>query len=183
MPGVFLLALVVLSAAPAALAQHPRADIETLKKQLEELQRREGETKRQLEEMQRRLDELQSQPAAPDTAPADQLEQAIQELPKAPTAPPPAPALASQRIGGTTFRLIDISLDVLAAGGGSTVGDAELQVLQGSDHDPRKNGFTLQNVELSLTVAVDPYVNGEAHIVFFVDRSTAKPSSSWKKPS
>jgi hypothetical protein len=49
------------------------------------------------------------------------------------------------------------------------VDDAALQVLQGSDHDPRKNGFTLQNVELSLTGAVDPYFNGEAHIVFFVD--------------
>jgi hypothetical protein len=170
MPGVFLLAIAVFSVAPAALAQNPRAEIEILKKQLEELQRKEGETQRQLEEMQRRLDVLQSQPAAPEKAPADKLEQAIQELPKAPTpTPTPAPALVSQRLGGTTFRLIDLSLDVLAAGGGSTVGDAELQVLQGGDHDPRKNGFTLQNVELSLTGAVDPYVNGEAHIVFFVD--------------
>ena len=37
MPGVFLLAIAVLSVAPAALAQNPRAEIETLKKQLEEL--------------------------------------------------------------------------------------------------------------------------------------------------
>ena len=132
MPGVFLLAIAVFSVAPAALAQNPRAEIEILKKQLEELQRREGETKRQLEEMQRRLEILQSQPAAPEKAPADKLEQAIQELPKAPTLPPtPAPALVSQRLGGTTFRLIDISLDVLAAGGGSTVGNAELQDLEG----------------------------------------------------
>jgi TolA-binding protein len=86
-PGVFLLAIAVLSAAPTALAQNPRTEIETLKKQLEELQHREGETKRQLEELQRRLDVLQSQPVAPEQAPADKLEQAIQELPKAPTPP------------------------------------------------------------------------------------------------
>ena len=142
MPGVFLLAIAVLSAAPAALAQNPRAEIEILKKQLEELQRREGETKRQLEEMQRRLDVLQSQPAAPEKAPADKLEQAVQELPKVPTQPTtPAPALASQRFGGTTFRLIDISLDVLASGGGSTVGDAELQVLAGWRPRPAQERF------------------------------------------
>jgi hypothetical protein len=169
-PGVFLLAIAVLSAAPTALAQNPRTEIETLKKQLEELQHREGETKRQLEELQRRLDVLQSQPVAPEQAPADKLEQAIQELPKAPTPPTTsAPALASQRLGGVTLRLIDLSLDVLAGAGGSTVGDEELQRLEGGDHDPRKNGFTLQNVELSLAGAIDPYFTGETHLVFFVD--------------
>jgi hypothetical protein len=173
MPGVFLLVIAVLSAAPAALAQRPRAEIETLQKQLEELQRREGETKRQLEELQRRLDDLQSQPPVQEKAPADKLEQAVQELPKAPTQPStPAPALASKRLGGTTFRLIDISLDVLAAAGGSTVGNTELQNLEGGDHDPRWNGFTLQNVELSLAGAVDPYFTGETHLIFFVDPAT-----------
>ncbi len=170
MLGVFLLAIAVLSAAPAALAQNPRAEIETLKKQLEELQRREGETKRQLEEMQRRLDALQAQPAVQEKAPADKLEQAVQELPKAQTQPTTtAPSLASRRMGGTTVRLIDISLDVLASAGGATVSDEALQNLQGGGHDPHKNGFTLQNVELSLAGAIDPYFTGESHLIFFVD--------------
>ena len=168
--GVFLLVAAGLFTAPAALAQSQRQEIELLKQQLEEMRRRDSETKRQLEELQRRLDALQAQPAAPAQPPADKLEQAVQELPKPQTQPTtPAPALASQRLGGTTVRLIDVSLDVLAAGGGSTIGDEGLQALQGGGHDPRKNGFTLQNVELSLTGAVDPYINGETHIVFFVD--------------
>src|SRR5262245_40481997 len=112
--GVLLLAVAGLSTAPAALAQNQQ-EIDMLKKQLEELQRRDAETKRQLEEMQRRLDALQAQPAAQEKPPADKLEQAVQELPKAPAQPaPPAPSLASQRLGGTTVRLIDLALDVLA---------------------------------------------------------------------
>ena len=170
------LGLVMLgSLTPDAWAQkNPQAEIETLKRQLEDLRHRDEETKRQLEELQRRFDTLQSQPAVPDKAPADKLEQAIQDLPKAPPQPgiTPPPALASQRLGGTTFRLIDISLDVLAGAGGSTVGDEALQRLEGGDHDPRKNGFTLQNVELSLAGAIDPYFTGETHLIFFVDPPT-----------
>ena len=82
----------------------PAAEIDLLKKQLEELRQRDEKTKQQLEEMQRRLDVLQSQPPAQEKAPADKLEEAVQELPKAPTPPTTfAPALASQRLGGTTF--------------------------------------------------------------------------------
>src|SRR6185295_12949472 len=106
-------------------------------RQLEELQRREGETKRQLEDLQRRLETIQSQPAIQEKAPADKLDQAVQDLSKPQTQPTTSPSLASQRLAGTTLRLIDLSMDVLASSGGSTAGDAELQVLQGGDHDPR----------------------------------------------
>ncbi len=168
-----LLPLTLLSLASEGLTQPSRAEIKTLKKQLEELQRRESDTKQQLEELQQRLDRLQSAPAAPSQTPVDPLERALQHVPApAQAAPPPATpssALAARRLGGTQFRLIDISVDILAAAGGSSVGDAALQGLQGGGHDPRKNGFTLQNVELSLSGAVDPYFNGETHIAFFVD--------------
>ena len=33
-----------------------------------------------------------------------------------------------------------------------------------------RRGFTLQNVELSLFGAVDPYFTGEAHLVYFIDK-------------
>src|SRR2546421_485440 len=87
--------------------------------------------------------------------------------------PPPPPSgtaiptavptgdVASKQIGGANFRLIDVSFDVLAAAGGSTVSDSALGNLEGGDHDPRKNGFTIQNTELSLSGAIDPYLGGE----------------------
>lgn len=77
------------------------------------------------------------------------------------------PAAAPQT--GGKLRLIDLSLDALFAAGGSTESDASLQNLQGGGHDPRKRGFTVQNIELSLAGAVDPYLRGEGHIVFFLD--------------
>lgn len=104
--------------------------------------------------------------AAGAKQPVSPLDQAIQEL-KTPTA---QPALASKSVGSATLRLIDIAVDILIGAGGSTANDATLEALQGGDHDPRRNGFTLQAMELSLSGAVDPYVRGEAHVVFFIDR-------------
>lgn len=75
---------------------------------------------------------------------------------------------------GSGIRLIDISLDALFAAGGSTENDETLQNLQGGGHDPRKRGFTAQNIELSLIGAVDPYMRGEAHIIYFLDPLTGE---------
>lgn len=72
------------------------------------------------------------------------------------------------------LRLMDISMDALFAAGGSTADDDELQNLQGGGHDPGKRGFTVQNIELSLAGAVDPYLNGEAHIIYFLDPLTGE---------
>lgn len=94
----------------------------------------------------------------------DQAVKAVQALQE-----PSKPSLLSYKAGGATLRLIDVSLDALIAGGTSTLRDRQLQLLQGGGHDPRKRGFTVQNVELSLTGAVDPYFNGETHIIFFID--------------
>jgi hypothetical protein len=77
--------------------------------------------------------------------------------------------IASRRFGDVNLRLIDLSFDALIAAGGSSERDESLQTLQGGGHDPRKRGFTIQNVELSLIGAVDPYFNAEAHIIFFVE--------------
>ena len=70
---------------------------------------------------------------------------------------------------GSPLRLMDISMDALFAAGSSTEDDEALQTLQGGGHDPRKRGFTVQNIELSLMGAVDPYLTGEAHLIFFLD--------------
>ncbi len=67
------------------------------------------------------------------------------------------------------LRDVAISLGVLVAVGTSTERDAVLESLQGGGHDPRKRGFTLQNVELSLSGTVDRHFRGEAHLVTFLD--------------
>jgi hypothetical protein len=162
-------------------AQGSRGDIDMLRRELEELRRRDEENRRRIEALQRQIESLQAAPAPPakPAAPETELEKAIQELPAAPPAPaaptpPPRPGLLSRQIGATTFRLIDISLDVLVAAGFSTENDESLQTLQGGGHDPRKRGFTLQQAELSLRGAVDPYFTGESHIVFFIDPLTGE---------
>lgn len=79
------------------------------------------------------------------------------------------PAAVATGPGGSQLRLMDISMDALFAAGASTEDDESLQTLQGGGHDPRKRGFTVQNIELSLMGAVDPYLTGEAHLIFFLD--------------
>ncbi|MBY0274788.1 hypothetical protein K2Z84_05580, partial [Candidatus Binatia bacterium] len=71
--------------------------------------------------------------------------------------------------GQATLRLLEPSFDVMVAGGWSTADDAELQTLEGGAHDPNRRGFTLQQGELSLYGAVDPYFTAETHIVFQPD--------------
>lgn len=68
-----------------------------------------------------------------------------------------------------SFQLLDVSLDVLSAVGGSSAPDADLQDLQGGDHDPNRRGFTFQQLELSFLGAVDPWMTGEAHLIYFID--------------
>jgi hypothetical protein len=51
----------------------------------------------------------------------------------------------------------------------STATDPQIERLQAGDHDPKRRGFTLQQAEVSLFGAVDPYFNAEAHIVFKED--------------
>jgi outer membrane murein-binding lipoprotein Lpp len=71
--------------------------------------------------------------------------------------------------GGAQLQLLDLSVDVLTSVGTSSVDDETLESLQGGGHDPRQRGFNLQNLELSMLGAVDPYVDGEVHLIYFLD--------------
>ena len=105
------------------------------------------------------------------------LDRALRELNIAPEGAGPSPARAPlgpaatspTTGGGAQLKLIDISLDGLFAAGTSTVNEQELQDLEGGGHDPRKRGFTVRGVELSMQGAVDPYLDGEMHLVDFTD--------------
>ncbi|MBI4564210.1 MAG: hypothetical protein HY716_05910 [Planctomycetes bacterium] len=83
--------------------------------------------------------------------------------------PPPTPDIASLKAGAVTLRLIDISMDSLVAAGASNQREEEMFNLQGGGHDPRKRGFTVQNIELSLAAAVDPYLTAETHLIYLLD--------------
>ena len=64
---------------------------------------------------------------------------------------------------------LEIGLSGLLSGGGSSVNNTVLENLQAGAHDPNKNGFTIQNVELSMGGSVDPYFDAQAFIIFQID--------------
>jgi len=189
----FTMVIAIAAMAPAklAVAQDGAATLDSLNREIQELRRSDAEKQRKLDELQKRVELMQRGPTSAPTqsqtttsgTPAQSaLDQAVADLPGS-SAPSTIDSVTrdsvtrdagdrdifSKRVGGANLRLLDFSLDVLAAGGGSSVSDSELGNLQGGGHDPRKNGFTVQNVELSMSGAIDPYLYGEAHIIFFID--------------
>lgn len=64
---------------------------------------------------------------------------------------------------------IQIGLSGLFAFGGSSENNDELGGLQVGGHDPNRNGFTVQNVELTLSSTVDPYFDAQANIIYLID--------------
>jgi len=136
---IVLTVLAALLAVPGTtLAQVRNPELEALKKEIEELRRSDVEKQRKLDDLQRRIQVMEAQPAAAEkpAAPESALDRALKETdPAAEQAP--RTDLFSRQIGGTTFRLIDISLDALFAAGASTERDASIRNLQGGDHDPQ----------------------------------------------
>jgi len=62
-----------------------------------------------------------------------------------------------------------IGLTGIIAAGGSSVDNDALEGLQAGAHDPNQNGFTVQNVELSIGGNVGPYFDAQANIIFQID--------------
>jgi hypothetical protein len=166
--------------------QHINRELEALRTEVEELRRRDEENRGLIESLSRRLEELDARTSAaaatttvaaptggsgsepmedPDAALDAALADLDTEQPTDGAGQAATSKIWSRSIGNTDLRLIDISMDVMFAAGGSTVDDDELGLLQGGAHDPDRNGFTLQQAELSFMGAVDPYFTGEAHIV------------------
>ena len=78
-------------------------------------------------------------------------------------APPPAPAPITVVSGNAGKNYVNLSLDALFAVGAST--EPDIPGLETGGHDPAQRGFTVQNVELVLDGAVDPYFKGQANVV------------------
>jgi hypothetical protein len=67
------------------------------------------------------------------------------------------------------LRLLDVSLGGLFAAGGTSASEDDVPLFQGGGHDPQGDGFTVQNVELALSGAVDPYFRGDVFLVAGLD--------------
>ncbi len=80
-----------------------------------------------------------------------------------------SPDLFVVDVPGGQARLSGIYLDTAFAAGLSTEEGETLEALQGGDHDPRQNGFTVRTVDLSIAGGFDPYFDAFANVAFFLD--------------
>ncbi|HJW86495.1 MAG TPA: hypothetical protein VJ440_07675 [Candidatus Brocadiaceae bacterium] len=62
---------------------------------------------------------------------------------------------------------MNISFDGLFAAAGTT---GNFENLETGGHDPNQRGFTVQNLETTFDGAIDPYFNGQASMVFQIDK-------------
>lgn len=120
---------------------------------------------------------LSGHPVVADDAELQQLRErvrALEERTLQPNTSPTTVAVPVNQVSGNTPRVnpapFSIGLSALFAGGSSSVDDDALANLQGGGHDPGRNGFTVQNVELSVGGAVDPYLDAQANLIFLIDR-------------
>lgn len=122
--------------------------------------------RQQLLDLQQQMQQMQHSYGARIETLAQRL--ADLETQPAPIAAAPAPAVptAVTQDGGSKLQ---IGLTGLFAAGGSSVDNATLEGLQAGGHDPNVNGFTVQNVELSLGGTVDPYLDAQANLIFQID--------------
>lgn len=183
-----LAALALLTAVASPGGGQEKGEVEELKTMLQELLRQNAEQQKQIDRLQEKIEGLEARPLAPAAAPAaaiakegtpvlSPLDAAVAEIGQPaesvqavqPRAAVSQPALFAQRFAGADFRLIDLGFDLMTAAGGSTAPPDDIPQLQGGAHDPNKRGFTLQQGELSLAAAVDPYFIAEVYSVFGTD--------------
>ncbi len=152
----------------ASSEETTRGTAEHLQREIIKLRRAREEQDKRLNEVERELRRLQDTLSPSSTKSQEALDRALEtSAPPTEIQPAPAAPLWSTTVGGTPLRLLDLSLDALVAAGWSTATDEDLKGrLQAGGHDPVRRGFTLQQAELSLIGAVDPYFIGEAHVLF-----------------
>lgn len=143
-------AISAFSAAAQDEVDDVRQELERLKDQLLEMQQ---VYEAQIRALEGRLEELESRPLLSEREFAADIAPPVYQS--------PAPAAS------TSF--LNIGVDGLIAAGGSSLDNEGLQQLQLGAHDPNRNGFTIQQAELSLTAAVDPYFDAKVFIIFQVD--------------
>jgi len=141
----------------AAAQAQDSTEIETLRRELETL-REAGEVR------ERRMEELEERLAEAERRQEDD-EEVGDESPVG-----TSNDLWSRELGRSRLRLMNLGVDVLAAVGSSSERGDTLEDLQAGAHDPNQRGFSLTQLELSMTGAVDPYLRGDAFVTFRLDQ-------------
>ncbi len=129
-------------------------ETEDLRRQLieikQQMQRMQQTYEQQINAMEQRLEGLESKSDKSATV----------------TTSPDIPTMSTATTSNSGFQ---VGLSGLFAAGGSSIDNDALVNLQGGAHDPNQNGFTVQNVELSIGGTVDPYFDAQANIIFQTD--------------
>jgi hypothetical protein len=174
--GFFLSLLLAVSAGAQPTEGDKRVqDLENQLRQLKEsFEQAQQAHQRQLEVLQKQIDSLKrpetaatatnmAQPAATTAGLSTNLAAQPVDLPKTKSWSPAEPI----KLAGNERNYLNLSLDGLMTVGGSTASDIGL--LEPGGHDPKVNGFTLQNLETVFQGAVDPYFRAQANIVAQID--------------
>ena len=124
-------------------AEDRKSAIETLLKRIEQLEQTVAQQQSVIQELREMLNQLEAEEVKADQKTAG------------------AVTVVSDRTGKNYMQL---SLGGLMAAGSST--DPDVPNLELGAHDPSRRGFTIQNAELVLNGAVDPYFTAQANIIF-----------------
>jgi hypothetical protein len=157
---------------------------------VEDLQREVRELRALIEELSKKVAAIEKSPAAavapPTVTPAPAAAKSAEQLaleralaaelggsaaaePAATPVPPPSWSPASAvTVAGGGKNYLNLSFDGLFAAGTSTT--ADVARIETGGHDPAARGFTVQNAEMVLQGAVDPYLTGQGNVVFQLDR-------------
>lgn len=162
-PGaIFALWCLLLATPVVAGAPQDSDSIAELKLEIQEL-------RQMLLALELRLSELDRSGTEQEESPSELEQQLAADLAanpaqdeEKPQAPGPGPVTIVSNPSGKSY--LQISLDGLVAMGAST--DPDVPGLQLGSHDPSRRGFTLQNMEIVLNGAVDPYFTAQANIIF-----------------
>jgi hypothetical protein len=144
----------------ALLAQDP-VPAKSIEDRLREMQER---YEQRISALENEVRSLRTEAAEGHHEHPSEIERAIAGVPPPPhgSATPHFHLSHAQRIP------IDISMDILMTVGTSTEREASIQTLEGGGHDPKKRGFTLNQVELAFTGQVAPCFTGDVSLVTFI---------------
>lgn len=159
--AIFAVIAVIVVATTPACAQDAdiKSEIDALRNQLKTVRESREAYEKAIGTLEQRIKTLEAENAEKKRAADEQRTR----MPRPDGAVGQTGALSG---GGNQFQT---GLSTSVTGGGSSVGNDDIANLQRGDHDPNKNGFTIQSAELFVGGSVDPYFDAQANISFKID--------------